>query len=1001
MGKNVIEVIFQGKDAISGAAGKVISSIKGIATAAFSLKGLVIGAGLTAGFTTVTNAARDFEKEMANVSTLVDTSEVDMQSLEKGVLALSTTVDQMPVDVVAGLYQTISAGAEPGKEAFEILEASAKLATAGLTETNTAVDVITNTINAYGLESSQATNISDIFFKTVEQGKTTVGALASKLGNAIPAAASLGVSIEELSAGVATLTKGGTSTDEVITSLNATMLGLVAHNKDFKKVGVDMMQVVSEKGLLGAMDALKEITGGNIEKMQEFVPSSLALKTTLALTGKQYEEFNTILKKVKNSTGATEIAFKKQTATLDSAFGSLSIAFNKAMILVGTLWKPALIEALTTITSFLNQFTTIFSHIPEIISMVTDAGRTILIRFFTDFSYFKAFLNNLATFAGNVIDAWSSIGVEMLKVIAKINLVIWTPILTSFQAMGSQIRAAWQAMVNEIKEIAIKSAITIVEKLNTILPKAFEFDTSGLKNTLFEIQTEAIKPATTMEEAWKLSGETMGVIFADIGTNFSQIGNFAGIAADDIKTSLTQAMTVDEIATLRSDLTELFNDSTEEAENFNATMGDTEKVIKDASEAIEELGSTNEVVTTSQKERWKELQVVVTDFNKTKVDLANEALKADLQTALVFKASEAEKAAIAISGAQAIVAAQKEIHVVGNQVAQGTIAQRQAWAELTMAVQTASQNNVVAMQAELEANLNLALAVGASESEKAALIIASTQTILEAKRTAKDEEIAIEQEKSDAIKAIKVQEADDMLENATSLEEAFEALSAKEALMKKNNWVETAKVFKSINTQIVGGFSRGIANMIMNGGNLRDSLRGIFASIAQSAIAKIIEMTVMNILGSAAQGAASMMAWFAALGPFGIAGGVAAAAAIFAAIKAFTPFADGGVVTRPTMGLVGEAGPEAIIPLDKFQDVVKPMVAPAFDVPRADEATTGETRIIVNQTINIDSLEVLPGITTAEGILDIPRDILEKWVRDEVLPVFENLARTGEMIEVV
>jgi hypothetical protein len=28
--------------------------------------------------------------------------------------------------------------------------------------------------------------------------------------------------------------------------------------------------------------------------------------------------------------------------------------------------------------------------------------------------------------------------------------------------------------------------------------------------------------------------------------------------------------------------------------------------------------------------------------------------------------------------------------------------------------------------------------------------------------------------------------------------------------------------------------------------------------------------------------------------------------------------ADGGIVTRPIMGLIGEAGPEAVIPLDKM-----------------------------------------------------------------------------------
>jgi tape measure domain-containing protein len=35
-------------------------------------------------------------------------------------------------------------------------------------------------------------------------------------------------------------------------------------------------------------------------------------------------------------------------------------------------------------------------------------------------------------------------------------------------------------------------------------------------------------------------------------------------------------------------------------------------------------------------------------------------------------------------------------------------------------------------------------------------------------------------------------------------------------------------------------------------------------------------------------------------------------------IKNIIPFADGGIVTRPTLGLVGEAGPEAIVPLSKM-----------------------------------------------------------------------------------
>ena len=38
-------------------------------------------------------------------------------------------------------------------------------------------------------------------------------------------------------------------------------------------------------------------------------------------------------------------------------------------------------------------------------------------------------------------------------------------------------------------------------------------------------------------------------------------------------------------------------------------------------------------------------------------------------------------------------------------------------------------------------------------------------------------------------------------------------------------------------------------------------------------------------------------------------------------IRAVPKFADGGIVTRPTLGLVGEAGPEAIIPLSQARSM--------------------------------------------------------------------------------
>lgn len=50
----------------------------------------------------------------------------------------------------------------------------------------------------------------------------------------------------------------------------------------------------------------------------------------------------------------------------------------------------------------------------------------------------------------------------------------------------------------------------------------------------------------------------------------------------------------------------------------------------------------------------------------------------------------------------------------------------------------------------------------------------------------------------------------------------------------------------------------------------------------------------------------------------GIAGALAAAGAVRQANqRAAVPLAEGGVVTSPTFALIGEAGPEAVIPLDR------------------------------------------------------------------------------------
>ena len=77
-----------------------------------------------------------------------------------------------------------------------------------------------------------------------------------------------------------------------------------------------------------------------------------------------------------------------------------------------------------------------------------------------------------------------------------------------------------------------------------------------------------------------------------------------------------------------------------------------------------------------------------------------------------------------------------------------------------------------------------------------------------------------------------------------------------------------------------------------------------------------------NANAATADAAAKAMASTAGIPFAGVAMGLSAVAAIVAAMRAIPKFATGGIVTAPTVGLVGEAGPEAIIPLAKLDKMM-------------------------------------------------------------------------------
>jgi chromosome segregation ATPase len=99
-------------------------------------------------------------------------------------------------------------------------------------------------------------------------------------------------------------------------------------------------------------------------------------------------------------------------------------------------------------------------------------------------------------------------------------------------------------------------------------------------------------------------------------------------------------------------------------------------------------------------------------------------------------------------------------------------------------------------------------------------------------------------------------------------------------------------------------------------------------SIVNAAVQKVLSKAQVGVQFSTAQaGAISAATNTAAMTPFGfyaLPGMIAAATTMVGgAFAGLTAFAEGGIVTKPMMGLVGEAGSEAIIPLNKLPQLMQ------------------------------------------------------------------------------
>jgi|GEM_PF-5928281 len=577
--------------------------------------------------------AREFGAAMGEVSTLLDDVS-QLPRINTEAKALAATFGGSPTAQVKAFYQAISAGAGNASEATAILTTANKLAIGGVTDIGTAVDGLTTVVNSFGLEASQAGEVSDAMFVAMRAGKTTIGELSSGIGSVAALAATAGVGFEELLGATAALTKGGISTSQSFNGLKAALSNIATPSKKATDAAAEMgiefnLASLQSKGLAGFLGEMTEAADGNEQQLIDLFGSVEAVNTILALTGGSAESFAEIMDDMKTKTGQTDIAFGKIAQTMDFKLSAISGKIASTRVSIGefllTLGEPI-------VDHVGENFDTYVFFLSNIVkaTIATVKAMVLAIKPFTD--GFGAALTTIAGWTASFVTAvsgyFNDLGVSGLKVSELIGIGFSETFINV--KSGIQIATIEAAAFVDTAITKVKGWVTSAEDTEVRLAAIDVARKGSLKSVIDENKNSTTAYADQLIQVKLNQGgfsllETATVnLSTDTGTLDEKLAALSGtIVTTTTNTGKLNTKAIDVIATLKSEKEALGLSSTElSVRNGLQTAGVTSTSL---------LGA--------------EIVALVTEIDKEKQALTDAATKAgDLEKANEQAAVAAEAA---------------------------------------------------------------------------------------------------------------------------------------------------------------------------------------------------------------------------------------------------------------------------------------------------------------------------------------------------------------------
>lgn len=398
----------------------------------------------------VVKVGADFENAMARVRAVTNASSMELKTMRNEAERLGATTRYTATEA-AGALENLTRNGMTAAQATRSLSGVLQLAQANSIGLAEAADMVTNTMNMFGLSVNDVSRINDTLSSTASNSATDVTLLYEALVNAAPVAKTLGFSLEETSSAIGALAQKGVKGADAGTQLRMALVKLSDPNitKKLRDHGVAIdEETMKSDGLLGTINKLREANLSLTELTDIFSQKGAAGMSQLISA---YGDFERLVGVTGESAGTTERMFSQSVGTMRENIDTLNSAWEAFLIKMQNKTGGVINQAIRFVTGLIRNFNSLGGTLMNLANAIIPlvAGKALAM-----FRSIQTAAKTAKTKIEAVKTAFAGMGATVVSVVSGVVLTLINKWTQKQRELNTAVRDAEKGMSDSAKEMA-------------------------------------------------------------------------------------------------------------------------------------------------------------------------------------------------------------------------------------------------------------------------------------------------------------------------------------------------------------------------------------------------------------------------------------------------------------------------------------------------------------------------------------------------------------------